>query len=564
MTAIEPAAGDPPEATDLEVAITAKANPILAAGKTGYAWNAVDKLLIEALPVNNTRCKKAAGSGRAANVLTESNDKDIDLYLVFCVAPYTIKQFVPAAADRVSRFPNVRAVIIADLVEETWRVRGFVYRDGFESVDAIRDAFPAIKNEWVKRVDDEFEEEEDGPVVPSVDEDVFFDFCRDSEPTLDGLEALPDQFLDFAIASGVTLSRSVAVDLLASTLSNQLLLFAGASGSGKSTVARLLMEFFTSVDAWDIIEARRQMIGPEDVAGFYSSITGEFAFTIDTASLLALQDVSVNSMELEGSSPPTPMLLVEEANLSAIDGYLSPVVHGMSRPSSPLLRWPLHAWEGAVENEEQTLSVPPTLLLGPYPRVLGTTNIDETAKAPARKVTSRSCVILLEPELLQSADIEAQRLVADPEPNPGPVPSQGMAFLGAPDFARHQLDVTDVAQDIQAFLDVKALAEAKPSPVSRRDVERVTNYMAYYRRLVPDNGEARRLAAENAYLHFILPNLAEASFSEALNRLNGAELAEEAPIGQLGGLLAPRIGRLVAIAEDDPFPEALDFWAALS
>lgn len=558
-----------PELSPFEQKIAKEATAVVAQAKTGYNWSSVDALLSAELPVSATRCKKASGSGRAANVLTESNDKIVELYLVFCVQPYTIKQFVSVAKDRIGRFRNVRAVAIADKATGDWRVRGFVHRDDIDFADAVIAAFPAIKSDWTfEAAGPSAGVTEDDSAVASLDEDLFSDFCRQTVTTVEGVEVLLDDFALFVSDQGVALDRAVAADALASALSSQLLLFAGPSGTGKSTLARLLTSFFTHEESSAVVEARRQMIGPEDLAGFYSSLSGRFAFTVDTANLLALQDASARAMQLADVDELvfTPILLVEEANLSAIDGYLSPIIHGLSSPTAPYIRWALHALQSPVENQDESLSVPSTLLFGPYPRVFGTTNVDVTAKAPARKVSSRSCVILLEAESSLNAKAEAARLTVVPDSR-GPSAPPAAVFMGSPDAARLQSDEAEIEEDLEAFDAIRLVAQGTEDLVlvSRRDIVRIANYMAYYRRLVPEP-TSRTLAAENAFLHFILPNLPQAQFSAVIERLGSSShlTPEDGVGGTLGGLLAARVERLRQVAAADPYPEALDFWSALS
>lgn len=555
--------------SSFERAVADAAAVVIAEAKTGYNWSVVDRLLTDELPVSTTRCKKASGSGRAANVLTESNDKIIDLYLVFCIEPYTIAQFVTVARDRIKRFKNVRAVAVADGTTEGWRVRAFIYRDDIDFADAVTAAFPAIRPEWTVRVSGPAPEVVDeGPSVATLDEELFSDFCRRRITPLEGLEGLLGGFLQFVTDRSFSLDRAIAADALASALSSQLLLFAGPSGTGKSTLARLLTSFFTDVESCAVVEARRQMIGPEDLVGFYSSLSGRFTFTVDTASLVGLQDASVRAMQLADKSEHafTPILIVEEANLSAIDGYLSPVVHGLSSPTSPYVRWPLHAMQSLVENQDESLAVPSELLLGPYPRVFGTTNVDVTAKAPARKVSSRACVILLEPGSGFDAREEAARLSGGTYYT-APSTPPGAAFMGSPDAARLQSDEAEVAADLMAFDAIRIAAQGDDNLllVGRRDIVRIANYMSYYRRLVPETS-SRNIAAENAFLHFVLPILPQSQFAAAVERLAsaGGHLTQGDNADSVGGLLSSRINRLRMVAEADPYPEALDFWAALS
>ena len=62
--------------------------------------------------------------------------------------------------------------------------------------------------------------------------------------------------------------------------------------------------------------------------------------------------------------------------------------------------WMLHETFVGANAGGSNLNLPSTLLFGPYPRVIGTINVDTTAPAPARKVVARSSVILLKPEAL--------------------------------------------------------------------------------------------------------------------------------------------------------------------
>src|SRR6266849_424088 len=103
MTA-QPTSAAPPSGVDKN--LSGQIDKLMALGSTGYIWVLVDEALRNELGIDGlTRCKKASGSGRAANVLTESNDKDIALYVIFIISPYTVEQFRSVAPDRISRFP---------------------------------------------------------------------------------------------------------------------------------------------------------------------------------------------------------------------------------------------------------------------------------------------------------------------------------------------------------------------------------------------------------------------------------------------------------------------------
>ena len=330
--------------TEIEQKISDEADRIIAEGKTGYNWSPVDELLQQALDLDGeTRCKRANSSGRAANVLTESNDKDIALYLLFAQAPYTREAFARASEKRIRRFRNVRAVAIADRLTGTWRVRSYLEREGTDLVNKVRAAFPLVQDADVTIVPDTFVEEEEAALeTPTGDEDAFTTFAREDPCGTSGLADLPARFRDFASKTGLEVDRATAVDALASVLGSQLVLFAGPSGTGKSRLARCLAAFFSPPDALVVIEARRQLLGPEDIAGYYSNIGAQFALTTDTLELLSLHELCLAASG-GATVVAVPFLLVEEANLSPIEGYLAPAIHGLSSPSSPHLRWPLHA-----------------------------------------------------------------------------------------------------------------------------------------------------------------------------------------------------------------------------
>ena len=266
-----------PAFTPFEKQLDAVANPIYKAGRTGYAWDPVDEILRPVVGTEKTRCKKATDSGRAANVLTESNDKDIDLYLVFIGPDYSRERFLKAAEDRIKRFPNVRTIAMADRAHGTgkWRVRSLLERRGVGLAEHIAPHFPAVKPSDIHYIDADFDALDsistgatDVPTV--VDPEDFREAMSEVEAELDGLDKLPRRFVDHAKRAGVVVGLSDATDLLAAVLSSQFVLFAGPSGTGKSTLARQLQSFFADSDKARTVDARRQWLSPEDLAGYYS------------------------------------------------------------------------------------------------------------------------------------------------------------------------------------------------------------------------------------------------------------------------------------------------------
>lgn len=565
-----------PDYTDFEKRLDETADPIYKAGRTGYAWTPVDELLAAELKLPGvTRCKKATGSGRAANVLTESNDKSIDLYLVFIGPNYSRDAFITAADDRIRRFPNVRTVAVADHAGSRWRVRSIVERAGIGLAKQIQGSFPAVEDEDIIEVKADLDEEEAAdassqqpPAVPAVDPEIFESAMDAYDTRLEGLSGLVAQFRQFATESGVVLDEASATDLLAAILSSQLLLFAGPSGTGKSVSARLLQDFFAREDERaQIFEARRQWLSPDDLVGYYSVLGDQFATTPDTPKLIKLHDGSVAAIDGSGGTVDgPPIIVVEEINLSPPEGYLSPVIHGLSTVRTPFFEWDLHSRTAGAVDEASRLTLPKTAMIGPYPRVLGTINVDSTAHAPARKVAARGCVLLLEPEPLTQSDLTA--LAAIPEEGESGIPAGVAApFLGDPLTALDDLDEENESKLQVAFLAIAG--HLGGALVSRRDALRSLAYMAYFVRLrgdgAPDD-DVVRLAAENAILHCVLPTVDADHFAGALQALTESGLmAAPASTDEIGGVLGTRAERLLEMTTTGlGFAEAVDFWSALS
>ena len=157
---------------------------------------------------------------------------------------------------------------------------------------------------------------------------------------------------------GIAFEEAVVIDLLASYLSSQFVLFAGPSGTGKSTAAHALQTFFAPADSRATIRARRQLLGPEDVAGYYSALGQVFVAGPDLAAL--------DHLARPNASAPCPSLLVEEINLSAPEGYLNPMIHGFSGLSAETVEWSVFAASLEARAER-----PSTLLFKPFPRSWG-------------------------------------------------------------------------------------------------------------------------------------------------------------------------------------------------
>lgn len=382
--------------------------------------------------------------------------------------------------------------------------------------------------------------------------------------TVNRIEQAAVEFADFLGARGLVYEPHVQADLLAAILGSQFVLFAGPSGTGKSTAASALAEFFTPASRRSTLRVERTWESPSDVAGAYSSFAGYFVKKPGLDVLLGSRRHEAAGASDE--SARAPIVVVEEANLSPIEGYLNPVVHGLSTPAQEFVAWPLHALiAGAPLSaaDGAPLEIPQLLELGPWLRLLGTINVDHTAIAPARKVSGRACVVLLEPMESPSSEDGVSALWAG---TTGPAaPTSSHEILHDPRTALAAIRGTQSLSDLANALDatVVELRDALSSnPVSKRDEQRCLLFMAFFHEVaayVPDltltAPDRLRVAAENAILHFVLPALTPEDFTRAVDlfRQPGAP-----------SLLRSRCSRLAPADADSALGYAIDFWAALS
>lgn len=369
---------------------------------------------------------------------------------------------------------------------------------------------------------------------------------------IESVEELPEQFRRFLAQYGIAIGgEDELLDLLASTLSSQFVIMAGPSGSGKSLTASALAAFFAPRGRRGRLDSSRLLAKPQEFFGFYSQLAGgRFVANEPLLTLLELED---------GNQLTPPVITVEEANLSPIEGYFSPLVHGLGGLETASLSIRLHTQRGSVESQLDNKLVPPVLELAPYPRIFATLNVDAESPAPARKVVSRSCVILLETPDFDTA-LAAAGALAHPSVEEGTGPAS--ALIGRPTIALHRYVASGSNVFEQALSERATMLRKKlgVDVIAHRQLQRSLVYMAWYVELhgetEPDQGQpAVEAAADNAVLHFVLPSLPAAQFEKALQALDD---------GGRTGVLAHRLSRLRGILAEHQFGPPPDFWGALS
>jgi hypothetical protein len=372
------------------------------------------------------------------------------------------------------------------------------------------------------------------------------------EIPIESIEELPEQFRRFLAQYGIaTGGDSELLDLLAATLSSQFVIMAGPSGSGKSLIASALAAFFAPPSRRARLDSSRLLAKPQEFFGFYSQLAaGKF---IANEPLLTL-------LELDRRNAATPpMITIEEANLSPIEGYLSPLVHGFGALETASLPIRLHTQAESVESQLESMLVPPILDLAPYPRIFATLNVDAESPAPARKVVSRGCVVLLETPEFDTALVAAGALA---HPSVEDATGPAAALIGRPTIALHRYIASGSNVFEQALSERATMLRDKlgVDVIAHRQLQRSLMYMAWFVELSgetdADQGQpAVEAAADNATLHFVLPSLPAAQFEKALEALDD---------GNRTGVLAHRLSRLRGILAEYQFGPPPDFWGALS
>lgn len=369
---------------------------------------------------------------------------------------------------------------------------------------------------------------------------------------IESVNELPEQFRRFLSSYGIaTGSRDELVDLLASALSSQFVIMAGPSGSGKSLMASALAAFFAPKERRCRLEAARLLGKPEEFLGYYSHLANQKFMAYD-------QILSLLELEMTPDASP-PMITIEEANLSPIEGYLSPLVHGLGELETKVLPVRLHTQPSEVSSQVPERTIPRVLKLEPYPRFFATINIDADSPAPARKVVSRACVELLETPTFETALAAADTLV---HPSVADAAGPAAAHIGRPTIAFHRYAETGSQVYEQALRERATMLRDTlgVDVIAHRQLQRSLVYMAWYVELEgvkePEPGDlAVEAAADNAILHFVLPSLPAAQFARALDALND---------GSRRGVLATRLARLRSVVNEQQFGPPPDFWGALS
>ena len=251
-----------------------------------------------------------------------------------------------------------------------------------------------------------------------------------------------------------------------------------------------------------------------------------------------------------------------------MEGYLASFMRDFSQIGGQEVVVSLHGSSSPIKRSDGMTEVASRLRIGNWPRLFATLNVDATSQPPARKVSARGLVLVIEPiELSDEQLLEASTLPGAPSPLS---PHYQQALMNPSvhaDYLRTQdegllkavvADVHHVAGEISAVL-------SSTSVVSARTQVRMVQFAAAYILVAIAAGRtsesARALGIEYGILHSVLPALPEELFPKVLEailqpnpRLTPVAVGAE---GEHGSPLYRRASRAKEAG-------GTDFWLAFS
>lgn len=286
------------------------------------------------------------------------------------------------------------------------------------------------------------------------------------------------------------------------------LILAGISGTGKSTVIRLLAEAVNGTEngrakGYRLIPVRPDWHETRDLLGFENLLTG----TYRTGALL-------RAMQEAAAEPDRPYFVCfDEMNLARVEHYFSDFLSVMETerrtPQGDRTTDLIELAQGRDEIETEDLgTLPARLSIPPNLFITGTVNMDETTYTFSPKVLDRANTIAFDRVNL---DLHAED--AEPKIDSGALQALGQALCDRP--YRHLGDVQarpDVTAWNRPIDQVNALLASEDLHFGYRIRDEILIYMAYALDLIEALPEAARAftpdrAFDYQILQKILPRL---------------------------------------------------------
>jgi hypothetical protein len=345
---------------------------------------------------------------------------------------------------------------------------------------------------------------------------------------------------DFCESRGFTFSEELLARYVASVITKPFVILAGVSGTGKSKLAELVAEFYSSSPTsnsaltaeaqtsaeyvvvpqrgspdparFALVPVRPDWIDNQSVLGFVNPITNKYESTV--ALDLILRALQAQKGLTNQADAPKYFMLLDEMNLAKVEHYFSDwlACTESRRPESDgtVKQQPVPLYRGApmttdLDSPEGLVSVevPSQLSLPTNLIVTGTVNVDETTYGFSPKVLDRSMVIEFDEVNLSGLRGEAQTADASAGSINLPEFLPPFSLATAEDYKGLPMETH------QRLVDINNILEEARLHFGYRSANEIARFLTVYSEMLPaDESDTSMLRAlDIAILQKVLPRI---------------------------------------------------------